>query len=29
MEIPVEGNEEEIKALLADTGAVEINVVDK
>ncbi|WP_369047978.1 DUF3341 domain-containing protein [Tenacibaculum sp. UWU-22] len=30
MEIPVEkGNEEEIKTLLTETGAVEINVVDK
>lgn len=29
MEIPVDGNEEELKTLLADTGAVEINVVDK
>ena len=29
MEIPVEDNEEELKALLATTGAVEINIVDK
>ena len=29
MEIPVHNNEAEIKALLATTGAVEINVVDK
>ena len=29
MEIPVNGNEEELKALLETTGAVEINVVDK
>ncbi|WP_397364721.1 DUF3341 domain-containing protein [Olleya sp. R77988] len=29
MEIPVSGNEQELHNLLADTGAVEINVVDK
>ncbi|WP_237276564.1 quinol:electron acceptor oxidoreductase subunit ActD, partial [Tenacibaculum ovolyticum] len=29
MEIPVDGNEEELKALLETTGAVEINIVDK
>jgi hypothetical protein len=29
MEIPVNGNEEELKALLETTGAVEINIVDK
>lgn len=29
MEIPVSNNEEEIKSLLQNTGAVEINVVDK
>ena len=29
MEIAVEDNEEELKALLADTNAVEINVVEK
>ena len=29
MEIPVHNNEAEITALLATTGAVEINVVDK
>ncbi|WCC44751.1 DUF3341 domain-containing protein [Tenacibaculum finnmarkense] len=29
MEIPVNGNEEELKALIATTGAVEINIVEK
>jgi hypothetical protein len=29
MEIPVNNNEEELTILLASTGAVEINVVDK
>ena len=29
MEIPVHNNEEELKTLLSETGAVEINVVDK
>ncbi|MFY0630187.1 MAG: DUF3341 domain-containing protein [Flavobacteriaceae bacterium] len=29
MEIPVHGNEEELTSLLNETGAVEINVVDK
>jgi len=29
MEIPVDGNEEEITSLLSDTGAVEINIVEK
>ncbi|CAM1334109.1 MULTISPECIES: DUF3341 domain-containing protein [Tenacibaculum] len=29
MEIPVHDNEEELKALLATTGAVEINIVEK
>jgi hypothetical protein len=29
MEIPVDGNEETLKALLETTGAVEINIVDK
>ncbi|WBX76332.1 DUF3341 domain-containing protein [Tenacibaculum ovolyticum] len=29
MEIPVDGNVEELKALLETTGAVEINIVDK
>ena len=29
MEIAVHGNENELKNLLADTGAVEINIVDK
>lgn len=29
MEISVDGNEDELKTLLVDTGAVEINVVDK
>lgn len=29
MEIAVHGNENELEALLADTGAVEINLVDK
>ncbi|WP_346880672.1 DUF3341 domain-containing protein [uncultured Algibacter sp.] len=29
MEIAVHGNENELKDLLADTGAVEINIVDK
>ena len=29
MEIPVHGNEKELKSFLADTGAVEINIVDK
>lgn len=29
MEIPVHGNENELQALLSETGAVEINIVDK
>ncbi len=29
MEIPVHGNENELQNLLAETGAVEINIVDK
>ena len=29
MEIPVHGNEKELQNLLAETGAVEINIVDK
>jgi len=29
MEIPVHGNEKEIASLLEETGAVEINLVDK
>jgi len=29
MEIPVHGNEAELESLLVDTGAVEINIVDK
>ncbi|WP_274473944.1 DUF3341 domain-containing protein [Mangrovimonas aestuarii] len=29
MEIPVHGNEEELASLLKETGAVEINIVDK
>ena len=29
MEIPVHGNEKELKKLLAKTGAVEINTIDK
>ncbi|NJX16089.1 DUF3341 domain-containing protein [Tamlana crocina] len=29
MEIPVHGNEEELASLLKDTGAVEVNLVDK
>ena len=29
MEIPVSGNENELHNLLVETGAVEINVVDK
>jgi len=29
MEIPVNGNEDEVKKLLKETGAVEINLVDK
>jgi len=29
MEIPVEGDEKELMSLLKDTGAIEINVVDK
>jgi len=28
MEIPIHDNEEELKSLLSDTGAVEINIVD-
>ena len=29
MEIPVHGSINDLQALLADTGAVEINIVDK
>jgi len=29
MEIAVDGNEKELESLLAETGAVEINLVDK
>lgn len=29
MEIPVHGNENELQDLLVETGAVEINIIDK